>query len=68
MTLLAHLRLVAVAIVLFGIVLSAPALAQKLGPDGAPIRRRASSMKLRSSSRLPASKGASISRYQGPAC
>ncbi len=36
MTLLAHLRLVAVAIVLFGIVLSAPALAQKLGPDGAP--------------------------------
>jgi formate dehydrogenase subunit gamma len=36
MTVLAHIRLVTVAMMLFGIVLSAPALAQKLGPDGAP--------------------------------
>jgi formate dehydrogenase subunit gamma len=36
MTLLAHIRLVTVAIMLFGIVASAPTLAQKLGPDGAP--------------------------------
>jgi formate dehydrogenase subunit gamma len=36
MTLLAQLRLLALAIMLVGMMASAPALAQKLGPDGAP--------------------------------
>src|SRR5258708_20383029 len=36
MTFLAHIRLMTFAMVLLGIALSAPAMAQKLGPDGAP--------------------------------
>jgi formate dehydrogenase subunit gamma len=36
MTLLAQLRLLALAMMLVGMMASAPALAQKLGPDGAP--------------------------------
>jgi formate dehydrogenase subunit gamma len=36
MTLLAHIRLATFAMMLVGIVASAPAIAQKLGPDGAP--------------------------------
>src|SRR5271168_622885 len=36
MTFLAHIRLVIFATVLVGTVASAPAIAQKLGPDGAP--------------------------------
>jgi formate dehydrogenase subunit gamma len=36
MTLLAQLRLLAIAMLLVGIMASVPALAQKLGPDGAP--------------------------------
>jgi formate dehydrogenase subunit gamma len=36
MTLVAHIRLVTFAMMLLGIVASSPAIAQKLGPDGAP--------------------------------
>src|SRR5260221_827008 len=36
MTFLAHVRLMTFAMMLLGIALSAPAMAQKLGPDGAP--------------------------------
>jgi formate dehydrogenase subunit gamma len=36
MRFLARVRLVAIAVMLLGIVVSAPAVAQKLGPDGAP--------------------------------
>jgi formate dehydrogenase subunit gamma len=36
MTFLAHIRLVTFAMMLLGIVASSPAIAQKLGPDGAP--------------------------------
>jgi formate dehydrogenase subunit gamma len=36
MTLLAHIRLATFAMMLVGIMASAPAVAQKLGPDGAP--------------------------------
>lgn len=36
MTLLARIRLATLALMLLGIVVSAPAMAQKLGPDGAP--------------------------------
>src|ERR1700687_6029522 len=36
MTFLAHIRLVTFAMMLLGIVASSPAVAQKLGPDGAP--------------------------------
>src|SRR6202158_761210 len=36
MTFVAHMRLVTFAMMLLGIVASSPAIAQKLGPDGAP--------------------------------
>src|ERR1700682_6850532 len=36
MTFVAHIRLVTFAMMLLGIVTSSPAIAQKLGPDGAP--------------------------------
>ena len=36
MALLAHIRLVILAMMLLGIAASGPAIAQKLGPDGAP--------------------------------
>src|ERR1700732_4955484 len=36
MTFVAHIRLVTFAMMLLGIVASSPAIAQKLGPDGAP--------------------------------
>src|SRR5450756_2991409 len=36
MTFLGHIRLATAALMLLGILSSAPAIAQKLGPDGAP--------------------------------